>query len=182
MAEDESQQSSTEDKSTDTGSDAGESQDEGSGESTPADIEAYWKKRQSNSDKATAAAMKVLQGQLDVAQAPKTTESGSTDGGSQANARADAAERRADEAEARATASDLAAKYPNASKAVGRAVVVMGEPELAALETTLDFDATAPRITDKNNPARTTGESSKSVEDMSLAELQEHFKSIPYEG
>lgn len=185
MAEDEKQQSSDEDKSADEGSDKGtDSQDDGSGESTPIEIEAYWKKRQSNSDKAHSAASKVMQTRLDVLEA-KGTESANTGDDSQAKASIEAANKRADEAEAKTNAAELAAKYPNAVKAVGRASIAMDEAALASLDATLDFDAKAPRITDSNNPARKTGEGGKkSYDDMSLKELQDHFtpENVPYEG
>jgi hypothetical protein len=186
LAEDETQQSSTENTespaSTEGERPTEQAADEGSGESTPADIEAYWKKRQSNSDSAHAAATKVYEDRIAALEA-KGTEGASSGDQSPANAEAlNAANKRAEEAEARATAAELAAKYPNATKAVGRAAVVMDEAALASLNEQLDFDAKAPSITDPNNPARSLGSGPKAVEDMSLAELKEHFKTLPYDS
>lgn len=153
----------------------GESQEpESSGASTLEEVEAYWRKRMSNSDKAHAAENKVLQEQL-------KAQSTSTEGAESASESPALKELqdRLQAAESRATAAELAAKYPKAVEAVGQAASSMDESALASLNERLDFDASAPkRINDTNNPSRSvSGE--KSTEDMTDEELLAQLRSLP---
>jgi hypothetical protein len=162
------------DETTQQSSSEGQAEAETSGASTPEDIEAYWRKRFSNSDKAHAAEAKVLREQLAALQSGKATEVASAESGAKemtdmvSRLQADlAAERAARVIDTRK------AKYPAAAQALGDEVIVqMDEARLAGLNESLTV--TAPRV-DANNPARRMS-GSKPIEDMTSEEVKALFK------
>jgi hypothetical protein len=134
----------------------------------------------SNSDKAHAAERKVLQEQLEsVKTTPGTGDSTAGEASTQA---LQEMTRRLEQAELRATAAELKSKYPTAVEAVGGSVAAsMEEARLAALNESLNFDASVPKRVDSNNPARTTTEQ-KTPESMSLDELKNYIKTLEVPG
>lgn len=148
-------------------------------EVAPEVIESYWRNRQSQSDKAHAAEVRVLRERLEATSksAPEST--------TQGNDMADMVTRLQKELEAERSArvADVRrAKYPLASQALGDEVLAqMDEAKLAGLNEALTPTiAAAPRM-DSNNPARRTS-GTKDPESMSKEELLAAFKATPYPG
>ena len=151
-----------------------------SGASTPEDIEAYWRNRISGSDKAHAAAEKVLRDQLAAAQG-KPAQAASADG--DVTAYRDLAKQLQTELEqerlARVT-DTRTAKYPAAAEALGDTALIaqMDEARLASLNESLRQDTYAPRPVDTNNPQRVV-KGPKALADMSIEELKAHLRTLP---
>lgn len=157
----------------------GESQaEEASGASSLEDVEAYWRKRMSNSDKAHAAERKVLAERLEALESRSSGTQGESDNQVQPQVLKELTQR-LEEAETRAKAMELKAKFPVAVDAVGDAARYMDEARLAALNESLNFDASRPTRLDNNNPARQTS-GAKNPEDMSLEELTAYVKTLDF--
>lgn len=176
MADDETPQSSTPEPE-------GDEAPEASGASTPDEIEAYWRKRISNSDKAHAASEKVLREQLAAAQG-RAVEAASP-GGGDSKEMTDLVERLQREvAEERAgrAIDTRKAKYPSASAALGDEVLAqVDEARLAALNEQL-VQERSPLPVDRNNPGRRMPAGPKALDDMSIDELKAHLKTLPPPG
>ena len=162
---------------TDTPSNDSETE-EVSGASSLEEVEAYWRKRMSNSDKAHAAAEKALREQLERRSSPAGDASGSSE--VQSDVLRELQEK-VKQAEARATQAELKAKYPAALQAVGDAAVYMDEARLAALNESLNFDAGRPTRIDTNNPSR-SATVPKAVEEKSIDELLNDLKQLQFPG
>ena len=148
-----------------------------SGASSLEEVEAYWRKRMSNSDKAHAAERRVLQEKLE---SVASQSSGATGADSEVQPQVlKELTQRLEQAEARATAAELKAKYPTAVEAIGDAARYMDESRLASLNESLNFDASRPTRVDQNNPAR-SATSPQSPEDMSLEELTAYVKTLDF--
>ena len=151
-----------------------------SGASTPEDIEAYWRNRISGSDKAHAAAEKVLRDQLAAAQG-KTAQAAPTS--DDATAYKELATRLQTELETEKAArvtDTRSLKYPAAAQALGDPVLIaqMDEARLASLNESLRQDTYAPRPVDTNNPQRVV-KGPKALADMSIEELKAHLRTLP---
>lgn len=173
MADDTTQQSSTEETETDE-----TVAPEVSGASTPEDIEAYWRNRISGSDKAHAAAEKVLRDQLAAAQG-KTAQAAPTS--DDATAYKELATRLQTELETEKAArvtDTRSLKYPAAAQALGDPVLIaqMDEARLASLNESLRQDARRP--VDPNNPGRVV-KGPKALAEMSIEELKAHLRTLP---
>ena len=157
---------------------ADEAQEEVSGASSLEEVEAYWRKRMSNSDKAHAAAEKALREKLEATSSP----AGDTGRSSEVpNDTLKELQQRLQQAESRAQSAELKAKYPTAVEAVGDAAVHMDEARLASLNESLNFDAGRPTRIDSNNPSRSVGtRQEKSLEDKSVEELLADLRSMPF--
>ena len=180
MAEEQESQSSTEEQKPPT-EPVAESQDEVSGESTLADVEAHWRKRVSNSDKMHAAENKVLRQQLEAANKSQPTESGSSgEDGSKATIET-LTKQLAEQTEGRKVDA-LGAKYPKAAEALGDGNVLasMDEARLAKLNESLTIEQPTPLNVDPNNPPRATG-GSKPFSEMSVKELGALARTLPIE-
>jgi hypothetical protein len=149
-------------------------EEEVSGASSLEEIEAYWRKRMSNSDKAHAAERKVLEQRLQsIPQGDKGVASED-----QSGALAEL-QKRVQQAEARAKSAELKAKYPAAVDAVGDAVTYMDEARLAALNESLNFDAGRPTRIDTNNPSRSVT-TQKPIAEKSVEELLADLKGLAF--
>ena len=152
-------------------------EEEVSGAESLEEIEAYWRKRMSNSDKAHAAERKVLEERL------RSTESAPKSGESEAP-QVDPSvlkqlTQRLEEAEGRAAAAELKAKYPTAVEAIGDAARYMDEARLASLNESLNFDASVPKRLDTNNPVRRSSQP-KEPSEMSIDELKDYLKTLDF--
>lgn len=153
-----------------------EPEEEVSGASSLEEVEAYWRKRMSNSDKAHAAAEKALREQLERVSSP------AGDKGSSSEVQSDVLKElqtKLQQAEARATQAELRSKYPAALEAVGEAATYMDEARLAALNESLNFDAKRPTRIDSNNPSRSVT-TAKPVEEKSIDELLADLKTMAF--
>ena len=147
--------------------------------------EAFWRNRQSQSDKAHAAEAKVLRERIAALEAgSKGTAPEGAGTGSDTSGMDEVVKRLQVELEnekrLRITETRTA-KYPNATKAIGdeRVISQIDEARLASLEETLR-PPTGSGI-DRNNPARrVTGE--KPISEMTTEELKAHFRTIPVPG
>ena len=169
----------TEDSTSETPTNDSESgsQEEASGASSLEEVEAYWRKRMSNSDKAHAAAEKALREQIERRSSP----AGDTGESSEVQSKAFAElTERVKQAEARAQAAELKAKYPTAVEAVGDAATYMDEARLASLNESLNFDAGRPTRIDTNNPSRAAGTQAKPIEEKSVEELLADLKGMTF--
>lgn len=179
MADDETQQTSTEEETTHL------TEDETSGASTPEDIEAYWRTRTSGIDKkwrALEAENKVLR-ERESASKSGTESAGNATGTDAANELVSRLQAEL-EAERKARISDTrAAKYPHAAKAVGdvNILAAMDEANLASLNESLTPVGTASRPTDPNNPGRTV-KGPKPISEMTTEELKAHLRTQPVPG
>lgn len=179
MADEQTPQSSTDEQPTS----GEEPQEEQSGASTLEEVEAYWRKRQSNSDKAHEAERRELQRRLESLEGQRSSGESGESGTDEVQSRVlKEMQERLSKAEARATQAELKAEFPLAVQELGDAAVHVSRERLAALNERLDFDASVPKRIDSNNPARQAPSGPKSVEDMSLDELKEYFRGVPYEG
>lgn len=154
-------------------------EEEVSGASSLEEVEAYWRKRMSNSDKAHAAAEKALREQIERTQ---SSPAGDASPGTEVQSEVlKELQQRVQQAEARATQAELKSKYPAALDAVGDAAVHMDEARLAALNESLNFDAGRPTRIDSNNPGRSVS-TPKPVEEKSVDELLADLKSLQFPG
>ena len=152
-------------------------EEEVSGAQSLEEVEAYWRKRMSNSDKAHAAAEKALREQIERRSSP----AGDTGESSEVQSKAFAElTERVKQAEARAQAAELKAKYPTAVEAVGDAATYMDEARLASLNESLNFDAGRPTRIDTNNPSRAAGTQAKPIEEKSVEELLADLKGMTF--
>jgi len=154
---------------------------EQSNQSTPEDIEAYWRNRQSGSDKAHSEETRVLREQLAVAQAAadaKVEAGASSDDvvGELRRQNADL-QQQVKQTEAQRLVDTRRAMYPAAAEALAdnQLVASMDEGRLAALNVKLTDEANPPPgapLMDGNNPARPGNAPPKRLSDMSADELK----------
>jgi len=145
---------------------------------TPEEVEAFWKNRQSNSDKAHAAEAAALREQISsltgaAKSAPTTGQSADS------TAIVEGLQKQLAEEKQLRVVDTRAAKFPNAAKALGDDTVLaqMDEGRLASLNESLS--PTAPPRFDTNNPARQMAAGTKPLDQMTTDELKAHLRTIP---
>ncbi len=144
---------------------------------TPEEVEAFWKNRQSNSDKAHAAEAAALRETISSLQgAAKAPESGQS---ADSTAIVEGLQKQLAEERQLRVVDTRAAKFPEAAKALGddRVLAQMDEGRLANLNESLT--PTAPPRFDANNPARSTASGEKPLDQMNVDELKAHLRTIP---
>lgn len=153
-------------------------QPETSGASTPEDIEAYWRKRFSNHDKAHAEETRVLRERAEAAERSQrqalTGQQQSSDESGRYQSVIEDLQQRLDAERSGRVYDVRRATYPEASEAIGDPAVLttMDEGRLAALNERLRLEASpAPRRVDANNPARPANAPPKPMSEMSKDEL-----------
>jgi hypothetical protein len=164
----------TQQSSTDTAPE--EQQPEVSGAVTPEDIEAYWRKRFSNSDKAHAEETRVLRQRLAALEAQAQATPGSTPP-PELEARyqqmVKELQQKVAETERSRVVDTRRAKYPAAAENLGDDAVIaaMDEARMAALNERLTLEAPTRRI-DANNPAKSAAGLPKQLSEMTADELR----------
>lgn len=157
----------------------GSSSDQSAGRNAD-EVEAIWRKRVSNKDKAHAAAEKALRDQITAMQAQASgRQSSSTDGGDQSDAELRTLrEELAAEKQARMI-DQRKAKYPALAKQVGNADDIFGADEatLAKLNALADEDGDDGKtLIAPTSPSRRTPAPPKTLDKMNKQELLDALK------
>lgn len=137
----------------DTSMDGGDSGDQGDAPVLPRsveEVEAAWKYRQSQNDKAHAAETAALQKQIDALKAAPAAPTQETP--EQAQVRE--LQERLAASEQRAAAAQLQVQFPNLASVLGDSITALPPEKLAALETWGDQGQAPRQIMDRNNPPR----------------------------
>jgi hypothetical protein len=154
---------------------AEEQQPEASVASTPEDIEAYWRKRQSNEARAHSEETRVLREQLARAQAQPSADGEPVDVAGYRQQVTDLQQALKDERIARIT-DVRKATYASAAEALADDALIaqMDEARLAALNARLNAEAESPPSRmDRNNPGRGVPMPPKRLSDMTSDELKQ---------
>jgi hypothetical protein len=142
---------------------------------TPEEVEAFWRKRQSNEAKAHSEETRVLREQLAQAQRAVSTDaaSGGSDAAAALQQQVQQLQQQLKQSEQQRIVDTRRAMYPEAAEALADNVLIsqMDEARLAALNAKLGAEAAAPRM-DANNPSRGASVPAKRIQDMSADELK----------
>lgn len=153
-----------------------------SGASTPEDIEAYWRNRQSKEQIAHNAEAKVLRDQLAALQGKTAQTAAAPADDAVYKELATRLQTELEQERAARITDTRMAKYPAATQALGDPglIAAMDEGRLASLNESLRQDP-PPRGVDLNNPQRVM-KGPKSLNEMTTEELKAHLRTLPVPG